>query len=259
MAHATMADMNRFALTAMIKDLRRVTRHILSAWFTNTTYTYKDDAHGDLTIQPLANGDAVKYTGVNGQTATANHFSAINSVINDGNNPFEAIYDLLTTYPSNAGPYVAYIPTNLVAATKALTGFYEPDNPNVNYGDNTDLANATVDPDNPVVNSGVVGFGNRLIGYVDDVWVIHSRILPSNYVLGHARGADMPFGMREYIPAQLRGIRYSEFSPDGNAVERRSKRSAGFGALNRLSACVVQMSASSYTIPTGYNAGTEVN
>jgi len=143
-AKMTVADADRFTLDAMDKDIDWMRRHVLAAIFTNTTWTYTDEEHGQLIVQPLANNDAVTYVRVGGAAQTDNHYLAqANAIGNGADNPFPAIYTALDEHPSNSGPYIAYVASNLVTSITALANFHEPRNQALVYGDNiTTMAQA---------------------------------------------------------------------------------------------------------------------
>lgn len=241
----TVADANRFTVQAQQQDADWLRRHILASIFTNTTWTFDDPQYGNLTIQPLANNDTVPYLRVGGSSSAANHYLAQAGAIADATNPFPTIYSTLTDYQAaTAGPVVAYVPTANVAAVEALTNFREVGDPDVEEGISTARLVGTIDR----------GFGDQVLGKVDKVWVIEWRALPDNYLIAHNRGAGDFLGMREYPASQLQGFFTEMHSPDGNKIERRMLRYAGFGVINRIAALVQLVGNGSYAIPTGYSA-----
>ena len=252
-AKMTVADANRFTMDALMKDADWMRRHILAALFTNTTYTYTDERYGSLTVQPLANGDSVTYVRVGGAALADNHFLAqANSIGNGADNPFPGIYAELDEHPSNRGPYIVYVPTNLVSSIQALANFIEPTNTALVYGANETRMAQTLDVDATSRMSS--GFGDRLIGYVDGCTIIEWRSLPDSYMIAHASGVNDVLGMREYEEAELQGF-FPEFqNVDGNHMINRLLRFAGFGVMNRVGALVQRIGNGSYAIPTGYTA-----
>ena len=241
----TVEEANRFTVEAMKKDSKWIRRHALAAILDDTTWTFPDPA-GDIIIQPLANGDTVVYNKVGGSAATDDHYSAQSAAIADATNPYGVLYAELAEHPGNSGPFVAYIPNNLVATTEALTAFQEITDPNIRLGTGNNALTASVD----------VGPGDELIGYVNGTFIVEWKALPDNYIIATARGTDPILGMRQYPAAALQGF-FPEFNDvDGNHQENRLLRYAGFGAQNRTGAAVMFVSAgdTTYDIPTGFTA-----
>lgn len=240
----TVQDAARFTATVQNADIDWLRRHILSALFTNTTWTYTDPDHGSLTIQPLANGDSVTYVRRGGTSSTDNHFLAQADAIDNSHNPFPTLYAELMEHPSNDGPYVAYIPSNLKTTVMALSTFVEINDPDIQVGVNNDT----------VVGTLARGMGDEVLGKSDKMWIVEWSALPDSYIVAVAQGADPVLGMRQYPVAALQGL-FPEFhSPDGNRQLYRFLRYAGFGALNRVGAAIMRIGNGSYAIPTGYSA-----
>lgn len=245
-AKMTVDDANEFTWMVMTDDMDWVVRHVLAAIFTNTTWTYEDpnDEIGDLTIQPLANGDSVVYTRKGGSSSADDHYLAQASSIDDSNNPFPTIKNELMEHPSNKGDIVSYVPTNLVDDIKALTNFIPVEDIDVTPGIGSDTLNRVIDQ----------GVGDEVLGKVDGVWVVEWKRLPDNYIVSFATGADPVVGMREYEEPELQGL-FPEFqNVDGNRQLYKFIRYAGFGILNRVGACVMRIGNGSYAIPSGYTA-----
>ena len=245
-AYMTVADVNRNILDILSRDSDWVKRHMLAAIFDNTTWTYGDPQHGDLTIQPLANGDSVQYVKRSGIVATDNHYTAQAAAIADGTNPFGGIYDNLNEHPVNSNAtIVSYIPTNVKDDVEGLAAFTEVGDPDVLQGANADT----------IVGRVGRGWGDEVLGKVNKVWIIEAGILPDNYLVNAARGGSAPLWMREHVPAELKGLIQEQHSPDGNVLANRFIRYAGFGAHNRVGASVhfVNAGDTTYDIPAGYN------
>ena len=241
----TVEEAARFTLEALNKDARWVRRHVLAAILDKASWTY-NDPQGDITIEPLANGDSVIYNRVGGTEATDNHYIAQAAGVADLTNPYATIYDELAEHPGNFGPFVTYIPTNLVADTESLTGFLEVNDPNVRLGISGDALAGSVD----------VGPGDELIGYVNKQFIVEWKALPDNYIIGTARGSGPVLAMRQYPSAALQGF-FPEFNDvDGNHKESRLIRYAGFGAQNRTGAVAFFVSAgnTTYDTPAGFSA-----
>lgn len=243
-AKMTIQDANRNTWNVQNADMDWMARHILAAIFTNTTWTYPDDDHGSLIIQPLANGDSVTYVRKGGGSSTDNHYLAQANAIDNSNNPFPAIYTELSEHPSNDGPYVAYIPTNLKSSVMALSTFVEINDPDIELGANSDRVVGALD----------MGFGDEVLGKTDSMWIVEWKRLPDSYILALAQGASQVVGMREYEEQQLQGL-FPEFQDvDGNRHLQKFIRYAGFGIMNRVGAVVQRIGNGTYAIPPGYTA-----
>lgn len=239
----TVEEANRFTVDAQRRDADWVKRHVLAAVFDNATWTYPDEKVGDLTIQPLANADTVKYVKTGGASETDDHYLAQAAAISDAANPFPTIHKELNEHPSNVGEVVVYVPTNLVDDVEALSDFVEVRDPSIDPGANKDRLVASIDR----------GFGDKLIGYVSRCWIVEWKALPDDYMIAHVRG-QVVLGMREYPAAELQGF-FPEFhSADGNTRITRMLRFAGFGVMNRVAACVMRIGNAAYAVPASYDA-----
>lgn len=250
-AMMTVAEANRFTVDAMRRDADWLQRHMLAALLTKSTWTYSDPQVGSVTVQPLANGDAVTYPQTGGGVATANHYVAQTAGIADATNPFTTIYDLLRVHPTNAGPFVAYIPSGLTGAATGLAEFVAVGDANIALGANMDQVVGNI--------AAVRGFGDRVLGYLKSshLFVVEWAAMPANTVIGQALGAAAPpLAMREYPAAELQGFFPELNDVDGNRMEHRLIRYAGFGALNRVAAAVVEVSGgdTTYDNISGYTA-----
>jgi len=243
----TVEEANRQILRVQRDDADWLKRHILATIFTNTSWTFSDPLKGNLTVQPLANGDAITYP-MSGLTAMATdqHYLAQAAGILDASNPFPTIRDQLAEHPTNTGTYVAYIPTNLRASVEALATFVEVNDGNIRLGGDQDQLLQVVGP----------GVGDQVIGYIKGagIWIIEWRSLPDNYIVAHARGSEPAIAMREYEPPNLKGLIIERHSQDGNLQETRFIRYAGFGVLNRTGMVIQRIGNGTYAIPSGYTA-----
>lgn len=240
----TVEEANRQTVESLKRDADWMRRHMLAALFDSATWTYDDPEFGNLTIQPLANGDTVTYTKIGGTTATDTHYLYQAAAIADSTNPFDDIYDELMEHPSNTGPVVVYVPTALTTTIEALTAFTEVGDPDLMYGSGV----------TQVARSFDRGLGDEVLGKVNKCWIVEWRALPSTHMLAHAQGAGPVLGMREYPAAELQGLFTENNSPDGNLQEQRMIRYAGFGVRNRVAAVAYHVGNGSYGIPTGYNS-----
>ena len=251
----TVEEVARLTMDAMQKDKDWLIRHALAAIFTNTTWSYTDKVGpngskglGAITIQPLANSDTVVYArkGTLG-SAVDTHYLAQSAAVADATNPFPTIKAELDEHPSNSGPVVAYIATDQVATTVALTEFVEVTDPDIRYGADSDVLAAN--------GEAMVGPGKEVLGKTKSgVWVVEAPIIPSGYMIAVSTGGGAPLRMREYPAPELQGLFLEQYSPDGNRQETRLIRYAGFGVRNRVAALVQRIGNSSYAIPSGYTA-----
>lgn len=251
----TVEEINRATMEAIGKDHDWMIRHALAALFTNTTWTFADKIGangskglGNITIQPLANGDAVKYARRGGAAAAVDtHYLAQAGSIADNANPFPTIKAELDEHPSNTGPIVAYIATDLVSSVTALTEFVEATDSDIRYGADSDILAAN--------GEAMIGPGKEVLGKTKSgVWVVEAPIIPANYLIALSTGGGAPLRMREYPAPELQGLFLEQHSPDGNRQETRYIRYAGFGVRNRVAALVMRIGNGSYAIPTGYTA-----
>lgn len=249
----TVEDAERFTTDAERRDADWLIRHMLAAWFTNVTYVYKDKVGengskglGDITIQPLANGDTVTYVRKGAVApSTDDHYLKQASAIDDDNNPFPAIEAELTEHPSNGNRRIlVYIPTNLRDSVIALTSFVSVADPNVN-DPNTAVATNVPNP----------GFGDEVLGYIKGTkcWIVLWSILPDSFMLAKMEG--IPFlKMREYPAGALQGFFPENANVDGNHLISRMIRYCGFGVADRVAALVYRVGNASYAIPSGFQA-----
>jgi len=245
----TVAELNEHTLDAQQRDADWMRRHMLAALLDNTTWTFADPLFGNLTVQPLANNDAVVYPRVGGSVpAAAQHYLAQTAAIADATNPFDDLYTLLRRYPSQANSdVVAYVPTNVVGAVQGLANFVPVSDVRIIEGSGT--ARLTND------GAAFLGPGSNVLGLTDGVWVVEWPALPNSYIVAVATDADPVLAMREYEAASLQGLFSEVHSPDGNHREFRFIRFAGFGVQNRIGAAVYQVSGgdTTYDIPSGYS------
>lgn len=253
-AAMTVGDANRFTMDAMTRDGDWMRRHILAALFTNATYTYTDEAYGALTINTLANGDAVLYTKKNGTASTDTHYFAQAAAIANGTNPFPTMYTALDEHPSNRGPYTAYVASSLTATIVALTNFRDINDTSVGWADTVSLSTFTFDKNVTSKDQFTNGIGDRVLGYVDGMRVVEWSALPTDYIIFHAESANDVLGMRQYPQPELQGLFPEFWNLNGNHIESRLLRYAGFAVQNRIGAGVYRIGNGSYAIPTGFSA-----
>jgi hypothetical protein len=252
-AMMTVDEANRNTVESQRMDADWIRRHVLAATFDNVAWTFNDKIGpngakglGDISIQPLANGDTVTYVKTGGSVATDDHYLAQAAAIDDSNNPFDDIYDELIEHPSNGGPVVVYVATSLKTSIQALTAFVEVGDPDLRYGV------ATTQIDSSVEN--IRGFGDEVLGKVNKCWIVEWKVLPAGYMIGHAEGGGPVLKQREYSASELQGFFMEEHSDDGARQLTKMLRYAGFGVSNRIGALAYYVGGGAYVIPTDYNA-----
>jgi hypothetical protein len=243
----TVQEVNDWLSETLIADRRWMRDHILSALFTNVTWTFPDQQYGDLTIQPLANNDGVTYLVQAGADAgaQATHHIGQAAAIADATNPYPTLKDLLMNKPENGGQVIALLPTGLRATTEALATFKEALDPNIQPASTAST----------LVGSLNVPVPGTVIGYeTSGVWLVEWPSMPANYIIAVATEGPRPLAMREHPEAELQGFRRVAERNDYPWYEAQYVRRAGFGAWNRVGAAVIEISDASYDIPTNYAA-----
>ena len=247
-AKMTVETANRITASMIEADIRWMRDHVLGALFTNVTWTFPDDQWGDLTVQPIANGDTVTYQIFSGADimATDNHFAATAVAITDAANPFVAAAQDLREHPENGDTVVFFIPTNIRAAVMNLTTFFDAPDPNLTSGTSvTQLA-----------TSLGVNVPGEVLGYdsASKAWFVEWLALPTDYSIGTTLGGLPPLRQREDEQTVLNGFQRVADRPDHPFLESQWLRRAGFGAWNRVNAFVQRTGNGSYAVPTGYTS-----
>lgn len=254
-AKMTVADANQITLDALARDMRTQERRMLAALFTNVSWTFTDDKYGALTIQPLAlTADGVTYLGGDGTMATAQHYVAQANAISNTDDPYATLFALLDRPASNVGDKVAFIPTNLVATTVALAKYYPAADQNIQYGSGVSVARAPIEKDNPITNSPLISWGDRLLGYhADGIWLVEKKSLPSSYIVSIVDGTMPVLAERIEPEAELQGLFPEYHDIDGNHEVNRLIRRNGYAVKNRVGAAIMRVGNGTYAIPTGYD------
>lgn len=252
-ANMTVQQFNNELLTIRIQDVNTVRYEILRALLDNTARTFVDPLEhvGTLTIQPLANGDAVLYPPVLAleTEATEDHYLVsgyTTANISDTNNPFPTLRNELEEHfgtPTGFGNIVAFINTAEVAKVQDLTDFIDVTDIAVTPGNDTDTLN------------GLPNVPGRILGRVDGVWVVEWRYIPATYIL--AIDLDQPAPLKKRVPeagtglpAMLDIVAQDEKYP---ITTRNYEHLMGVGVGNRLNGVVMQLKASgTYDIPAAY-------
>jgi len=252
MAYMTAGDLDRHLKTVMIQDVNTVRFEVLKALLNNTQRTFSDPLWGDLSIEPLANGDTVVYPPVIGSEdeATEDHYLESGyaaGAISDTNNPYKTIADDLDHHfgTSTGGDnIVVFINNAQTAKTKDLTDFDEVPDRFIRTGANTDV---------PI---GLPNVPGKILGRVSGCWAVEWRWIPANYMLGSYMDAPKPL-IERIDPADtglgqgLLLVAEDERHPLKSSYwEHRT----GFGAGNRLNGVVMELgTGGTYDIPSGYS------
>lgn len=236
-------------VTANTNTMRR---YMLRMLFNNTQKAFTDETLNDLEllVQPLANGDAVRYPPLAGvdDTATANHYiesGYIPSAVSNTNDPFVTAVDLLeATFNSteNGENIVTFVSPLQRSVYEALSSFEEvPDN----YIRTSSLADIPVGL--PQVPGKIYGRHKR------GTWVVGWPNIPDGYLLSVHLDRQKPIKMRldpsgTGISQGLQLVHRDERGP----VEKLTWRNRyGFGVGMRLNGVVIELAnGGSYTIPS---------
>ena len=255
----TVAQAAALTKSAIIADGYWMRNLLFSALFSMAAWTYPDPEYGDLTIYPLANGDATLFQKVGADlTGVADtHQLAQTAAIADGaaTDPYPVIKAELEEHPENGeGTVVTFIASDLVTTTEALASFHLPEDPNIKAGDSADKL------------VGVLGYPvpGKILGYHSrGGWIVEWKAIPSGYMIGVSPGVGgiPPLWMRELETPELRGFR-NVASTIMHPLENSTwEHHVGFAAYNRAGAVVMRIanagslgSAGTYLVPTGYTA-----
>lgn len=252
LAYMTAAELDRHIQSVTIRNINTVRFEMLRALFNNTARTFTDKAHGDLTIQPLANGDAVVYPPVVGSAneATDSHYIASGyaaSAISDSNDPIaNIIVPELTEHfgQVTGGSRIAtFINGAQSAKVMGLTQFVEQVDNYVQPGSNTAV------PVGPGALPGVY-LGRHAKGAFVQQW----DWIPDGYMFAMHMDAPRPLMKRRDpaatgLPADLALV-----STDAEYPFRAThwRHRFGFGVANRLNGVLVHLTAAAFAVPTAY-------
>lgn len=251
--YMTVAELERHLLTVVSQNVNTVRFEILKALFNNTQRTFVDPLWGSLSIEPLANNDAVVYPPVLGSESEAadNHYLESGYTVanmSDTNNPFVTIRDELEEHfgVQEGGNNIAvFIGNDSRAKSEALTDFTEVEDRFVRPGN-----------DQAIPVGLPAGLPGVVIGRCSGVWVVEWRWMPATYMLGVHLDAPKPL-IRRIDPADtglgdgLQLVAEDQEFPFADSVWRHR---FGVGAGNRLNGVVMEVAAGgSYSIPTGYS------
>ena len=250
-AYMSIADIDRQVAAIRDRARRTMRRQILSALLDNVTYTFDDKKQGTLTIKPLANNDTDLYPPVVGSdvSATANHYAETGyavAAISDANNPVKTVSDALYgRYEGQTVDMLAFVAANVAPYVEGLTEFEPITDPRIQKGANADnLIN---------IPASIPG---KVLGRINETWVVRWSDLPSNYVVGINPNGEKPLQMRvdpayTNLPRNLTLIKQSDEFP----LEKSEWMwRFGMGVTNRLNGYVLEVAnGGGYTVPTGFS------
>lgn len=242
----TVADAERITAMMLEADFRWMRDHILAALFDDDTWTFADPFYGNLTIQPLANGDTVTYQIFGGAdtVATDDHQYAQANAIADTDDPFPALYTEITEHPENSGDVISLIPSNVSAAVQGLDAFRPASDPNIREGSGSDVL---------VGNLGAAVPGTVIGYHTSKQWLVEWPSLPSGYGITLMTGGTRALRMREDPETSLQGYNLVATRNDHPFYESQYLRRAGFGGWNRVGAVAWRIGNGTYAEPSGYD------
>jgi len=253
LAYMNMQELNRHLDTIMIQDRNTVRHEILKALLNNTQDTFIDRIHGSLSIEPLANGDAVIYPPVLGSEtgATEDHYLISGyaaSAISDTNNPYATIEAELSEHfgmPSGGANIISFINSAQRAKTEDLTDFVEVPDRWIRPG-----------ADTAVPSSLPAAVPGQIIGRVSGCWVSVWQWVPANYIIALHLDAPKPLIQRvdpadTGLPQGLTLVaRDNEYPLQSSFYRHRF----GLGVGNRLNGVIMELgTGGAYSIPSGYS------
>lgn len=255
-AYMTAQKLQQSIDTILSRDANTRRYEILNALFASTSRTFTDPIRGALTIQTLANGDAVLFPPVIGSMtdATENHYLESGyaaSAISDTNDPYVTIANELEEHfgtPMGGSPIAVFINNAQVAKTLALTDFI----PVTAMGLQPGAQTATV---SQVPAALQVNASWRVIGYESGagVWVVEWRWIPANYMLGVHLGAPRPL-IERVDPADTglgTGLQLVARDVEFPFTTSFWRDRFGYGVGNRLNGVAFELgTGGSYTVPT---------
>ncbi len=252
LAYMTLAELNAHIDAITERNIARHRQRILIALMEDTNLAWTDPIHGALTIRRLANTDGALYPVLPGAAAEAedDHYAETAYAIaniTDINNPLVTLRNEIVEHfggrRTGGQEIVVLNNADATAYIEALTGFVPVGDRHVNYGADTDLADVTDK------------FPGRLYGRHSGVWCVEWAWMPATYMMGvHI----------QYPPLMRRVDTAASGLPMGLSLVARDRdhplESAyyadrfGYGAGNRLSAAVLEVSGgdATYTPPTAY-------
>lgn len=251
-AYMTPAEFQAHIDGIIIRAANTQRHEILKRLFKNTTDTFSDPRNGSLTIQPIANGDAVLYPPVLGSESEAaeDHYLETGyaaAAISDSNNPIAtAVADLVHHFGRVTGGIeaVTLINTAQRAVIEDLTNFVPVVQNGIIPGSNTDDVRRVPGP-------------GALIGHVSESYVRVWDWIPANYMLTIHTGEAAPLKKRVDISGTNLGggmLTLAGTLRDFPITYSDWRLRFGIGAGNRLNGVVTELgTGGTYSIPAAYS------
>lgn len=253
LAKMTGRQLENHIVTTQTQNNNTFRFEMLKRLFDNVQTDFEDEDYGDLEIEPLANGDVVKYPPVVGSRtdATEDHYlgtAYVASAISDTNNPLTVIRPELTHHfgaVTGGRNIVVFCNSAQSDVFSGLQDFREVADNFVMPGD---------DADQPF-NFPQVPAAAQVLGRSNGCWVVEWDEIAANYLLSIDGDVNAPLKVRvdesdTGLPRGLALVATDMNSPFTQSVWRNR---FGIGCANRLNGVVMFVGGtSSYTIPTIY-------
>lgn len=257
LAYLTMGQYESVVQTVFNRSNTTNFRRILSAIFKNTTTTFKDPTYGSLTIQTLANNDAIVYPPKIGATTetTENYYLAASYVtasISNTNNPFVTIRDAIEPrygFAQGGSPIIALVPNSMMQYVRQLADFDATPYHNVEVGDNVSVPSGF--PADRFLPSNA-----RVEGVADGCWIVSWPRMPADTLIGIHADAPPPLKFRTDDVDGLGGGELQLLADDPEFPFKSSRwiQRGGYGVGNRIGAVVMRLNGTgTYDIPTGFS------
>jgi len=254
MAYMTVAELDLHINTVIAQSVNTVRFEILRRIFNNAASTFADPRHGNLTIQPLANNDAVVYPPVAGSEteATDDHYlesGYLATAISDANNPYITIKQELVEHFGGASSVGSNVVVMINSAetpeTEDLTDFDVVPDRFIRPGANADI------PYNMPATPG------RVIGRTNGVWVVEWDWIPAGFMFGTVLDEPAPLKMRIDPEDTGLGVGLQLVAREPNSPYPWNtafwRHRFGVGASNRLNGVVMELAnGGGYTEPVAY-------
>lgn len=251
-AYMTPQELDRHVQTIANRYKTEIRHQILHALLDNAQESFIDPRLGTLTVEHLANGDAVLYPPKLGTSseATDNHYLESGyaaASINDTNNPYKTLVAELQEHfgrETGGRNIITFINDAERDETEDLTDFTPvPDN-FITVGDNVDV------PERLPTAPG------EIIGRTNGTWVSVWDWIPANYMLSIHLEEDAPCKKR-VDPAGLGlPVDLELMSMDDGDPLMSSEFGVRFGIAvgNRLNGAVMELgTGGTYTVPAAFD------